>query len=520
MACHGGPNIIEDNLVLYLDAGNTKSFTLNINLSSWSRASAAESFNDWQTIAYGNGKFVAVSKDGSNRVMYASDSDITSWTSASSAVNNNWRSVTYGNGKFVAVGGSNVTYASDSDLTSWTSASAAESNSWRGVIYGNGKFVAVSSNGTNRVAYASDSDLSSWTAASAAEANAWRSVTYGGSKFVAVAAGGSNRVMYSTDGINWTSASAAENNSWRSVTYGGSKFVAVSATGTNRVMYSTDGINWTSASAAENNSWRSVIYGDGKFVAVAASGTNRVMHSSDGINWTSASAAQSNSWMGVTYGNKRFVAVSEDGFTSSQVMYSGYGTNWTDMMGVNNGTIIGATWSNGEFTFDGNSDEITLGATADIQVQDVDWAWESWFRIDSSASSYNYLFAYGPPHQIASYNNQLNVFLNDTDSLSGYNLTMSSGSNTVPTGQWTHGVVSRIGSSWKIYINGEEKTSATASFTVAISSIGPRIGSYDGSQSDYFLDGKIANTCIYKGKGLTAAEVKQNYNALKRRYGS
>ena len=479
MASNAGPNIIEDNLVLYLDAGNTKSFTLIINPSSWIGASAAESFNEWQTIAYGNGKFVAISKDGSNRVMYASDSDISSWTSASSAVNNNWRSVTYGNGKFVAVGGSNVTYASDSDLSSWTSASAAQSNSWRGVIHGNGKFVAVSSNGTNRVAYASDSDLSSWTAASAAEANAWRSVTYGNGKFVAVAAGGSNRVMYSTDGINWTSASAAE-----------------------------------------NNSWRSVIYGDGKFVAVAASGTNRVMHSSDGINWTSASAIQSYSWMGVTYGNKRFVAVSEDGSSTSQVMYSGYGTNWTDMMGANNGTITGATWSNGEFTFDGNNDEITLGATTDIQVQDVDWAWESWFRIDSSPSSYNYLFAYGPPHQIASYNNQLDVFLNDTDSLSGYNLTMSSGSNTVPTGQWTHGVVSRIGSSWKIYINGEEKTSATASFTVAISSIGPRIGSYDGSQSDYFLGGKIANTCIYKGKGLTAAEVKQNYNALKRRYGS
>jgi len=194
---------------------------------------------------------------------------------------------------------------------------------------------------------------------------------------------------------------------------------------------------------------------------------------------------------------------------------------WKDMTGRgHDATVDGATYQGGNigvWNFDGTNDEITLSATTDIQAQAVDWTWESWFYIDSGASSYDYLFAYGPPHQIAWYNNQLNGWFNDTDSTSSYDVSLASGSNTVPTGQWTHGVISRIGSAWKMYINGVEKASATATFTVANSSTGPRIGSYDGSQ--YFLDGKIASMRIYKGRGFTASEVLNNFNATRARFG-
>jgi len=203
-----------------------------------------------------------------------------------------------------------------------------------------------------------------------------------------------------------------------------------------------------------------------------------------------------------------------NGFPSSESF-------WKDMTGKgHDGTVDGATYQGGNigvWNFDGTNDEITLSATTDIQAQAVDWTWESWFYIDSGASSYDYLFAYGPPHQIAWYNNQLNGWFNDTDSTSSYDVSLASGSNTVPTGQWTHGVISRIGSAWKMYINGVEKASATASFTVANSSTGPRIGSYDGSQ--YFLDGKIASMRIYKGRGFTASEVLNNFNATRARFG-
>ena len=67
-----------------------------------------------------------------------------------------------------------------------------------------------------------------------------------------------------------------------------------------------------------------------------------------------------------------------------------------------------------------------------------------------------------------------------------------------------------------MYINAVEKASITTTFTVADSSTAPKIGSYDGSQ--YFLDGKIGSTKIYKGRGLTAAEILQHYNSTKGLY--
>jgi hypothetical protein len=43
------------------------------------------------------------------------------------------------------------------------------------------------------------------------------------------------------------------------------------------------------------------------------------------------------------------------------------------------------------------------------------------------------------------------------------------------------------------------------------------MGSYSGG-GNYF-NGKISGVKIYKGKGLTSAEVKQNYRNTKGRYG-
>ncbi len=179
------------------------------------------------------------------------NTDPNSWTAASVPSASAFTSVAYGNGKFVAVGstGSNrVRYSTDG--INWTLAAVHEANIWLSVTYGAGKFVAVSADGTNRVMYSTDAIT--WTAAAAAEANPWRSVTYGAGKFVAVSSSGTNRVMHSTDGVTWTAGSAAEANLWQSVTYGAGKFVAVSVGGANQVMHTTP-LSFTEA-AANNGS--------------------------------------------------------------------------------------------------------------------------------------------------------------------------------------------------------------------------------------------------------------------------
>ena len=213
------------------------------------------------------------------------------WTPTSAAEANAWQDVTYGDGKFVAVsetGTNRVMYSYDG--ITWTSASAAKANTWSSVTYGNGKFVAVAQNGSNSyVMYSTDGI--NWSSANAAENNKWYSVTFGEGRFVAVSYDGTNRVMYSDDGINWTAAASnAGVTSWFDVTYGDDKFVAVASSGTKQMMYSEDGVNWNLLSSPSSSGWRSVAYGNGKFVAVATNGTYRVMYSKEGKTSRTASA--------------------------------------------------------------------------------------------------------------------------------------------------------------------------------------------------------------------------------------
>ncbi|MDD5626561.1 MAG: hypothetical protein PHW01_00890 [Patescibacteria group bacterium] len=287
--------------------------------TSWIARTATEA-NTWNGVAYGNGLFVAVSYNGTNRVMTSPDG--ITWTARTAAEANGWNWVTYGNGLFVAVAetGTHRVMTSPDGIT-WTARTAAEANKWEGVTYGNGLFVAVAYSGTHRVMTSPDGIT--WTARTAPEANSWYSVTYGNGLFVAVAYNGTNRVMTSPDGITWTARTAAEANTWYAVTYGNGLFVAVGHSGTHRVMTSPDGITWTARTAVAD-SWNSVTYGNGLFVAVGLTDTNRVMTSPDGITWTTRTAPESNWWMSVTYGNGLFVAVSWNWSGGThQVMTSG-----------------------------------------------------------------------------------------------------------------------------------------------------------------------------------------------------
>lgn len=86
----------------------------------------------------------------------------TNWTIRTSATDNDWRSVTYGNGLFVAVaatGTGNLVMTSPDGIT-WTIRSSATDNQWTAITYGNGLFVAVSSTGNgNRVMTSPDGIL-------------------------------------------------------------------------------------------------------------------------------------------------------------------------------------------------------------------------------------------------------------------------------------------------------------------------------------------------------------------------
>ena len=288
----------------------------------WVAATVPANFNTGEVhMTYGDGRFVAVSTAGTDRVMSSVDGQ--NWESHTATAQNNWRSVTYGDGRFVAVS-FNVTngimYSVDG--TTWSSGVSQPNTAWIDIVYGADKFVALGNGGVRRI-QTSVNGGQMWTIRtipSPASSASWIALTYGDGRYVAVAYSSTVLSMTSTDGISWTSGTAVEGY-WQDVAYGNGQFVAVgrsqAGTYTNTIMTSTDGQNWTPRTAPAQGEWTSVAYGNGRFVAVGLNGSNRLMTSTDGQNWTLVSdpLATQGAWTTVTYGDGCFVAAASSGTT-------------------------------------------------------------------------------------------------------------------------------------------------------------------------------------------------------------
>jgi hypothetical protein len=105
-----------------------------------------------------------------------------------------WRSVAFGGGKFVAVSASGTTAAHSIDGASWVDATLPISASWRAIAYGGNRFVAVI-DGSDQVAYGVDG--ANWSIATLSSSQLWSAITHGDGAFVAVATS-SDAVLYSS----------------------------------------------------------------------------------------------------------------------------------------------------------------------------------------------------------------------------------------------------------------------------------------------------------------------------------
>ena len=83
----------------YANGEKVTGMLVTIKKPKWTQATLPAS-EDWSSVCYGNGKFVAVASY-SNIAAYSTDG--VTWTQATLPANADWRSVCYGNGKFVAI---------------------------------------------------------------------------------------------------------------------------------------------------------------------------------------------------------------------------------------------------------------------------------------------------------------------------------------------------------------------------------------------------------------------------------
>jgi hypothetical protein len=193
--------------------------------------------------------------------------------------------------------------------------------------------------------------------------------------------------------------------------------------------------------------------------------------------------------------------------------YPGSGTNWTDLIGSgNNGTLTnGPTYTNtsgGSIVFDGTNDNVSIG-TNGFSFGSSPGTLSAWAATRDRTSART-IVSYG-----SSVTNQAR-FLGVGQSnfyFSGYGTSISA--SGISTDTWFNLVGVYDGTNASMYVNGALVAGPTdrSSWNTIVGNAG--IGK-NVSNNEYW-SGDVAQVSIYN-RALSAAEIQQNYNALKGRY--
>ena len=204
--------------------------------------------------------------------------------------------------------------------------------------------------------------------------------------------------------------------------------------------------------------------------------------------------------------------------------YPGTGTTWRDISGNNNnGTLTnGPTFSGigkqAAIVFDGVDDYIDLGNNLDQNGPLSIMSWIYTTTVSSGARVVVSNCNVGGNQQ--DYVLEINRTAGKVGAFWG-DVVLLVSSQSLVINQWYYVGFVRSGSTgnWNlnIYINGTSDSNTTTSVNPNATNAGTAIGRAGDYTSQYF-SGRISNVQFYN-RALSAAEVSQNFNALRGRYG-
>ena len=202
--------------------------------------------------------------------------------------------------------------------------------------------------------------------------------------------------------------------------------------------------------------------------------------------------------------------------------YPKSGTTWTDLSGNSNtGTLTnGPTFSAGNLgsiVFDGTNDYISGTNNSSLQLLN-DLTIGAWVKLGSGGNASQGIFEKMININYSGYGitRQDDYFKfwtggGGTFAYTNSNITYSSGNN------WYYVVGRRMAGNNRLFINSILQTDSQSP---PLSDSGEVyvIGRYYSNIADYYFVGNIAQTSLYN-RALTDAEILQNYNATKNRFG-
>ncbi len=194
--------------------------------------------------------------------------------------------------------------------------------------------------------------------------------------------------------------------------------------------------------------------------------------------------------------------------------YSGSGLTSFSLVGGIGGTLVngvGFTSANGgSFYFDGTNDYIISPSNSNYGFGLNDFTISAWFK-SSDKSNYGSIV-----NIFDDVNLGIILYSNITN---GYFRTwvgnsLMVGNIDITNGQWNNVVLKRSSGTCTQFVNGIENISTTTSQSIVETNL--KIGGIP--PYSYNTNGNIAQIQIYN-RALSAKEIKQNYNATKKRYG-
>ena len=199
--------------------------------------------------------------------------------------------------------------------------------------------------------------------------------------------------------------------------------------------------------------------------------------------------------------------------------YPGTGTTWTDLSGNGNiGELVNSPTYNssnlGYFQFvTDDYARIPNNTALDTQTPTV----EVWVKTNATSQN-GFWFEKG------TVNTQYSLFQGGglilwRMNIGGITQLSATTATYMNTSSWYQVVGTYTSGTRRLYINGIQVNSDTQSGTIATNSGGMSIGVYGGYSGGrgYYYNGNLAACRIYN-RALSAAEIQQNYNALKSRY--
>ena len=194
--------------------------------------------------------------------------------------------------------------------------------------------------------------------------------------------------------------------------------------------------------------------------------------------------------------------------------FANTGTTWTDLsvsgnaLTLTNGPIFASTGGGGSIVFDG-VDDYASGSVSPVFTGNAPHSIDVWFYLTSYGGGRSWILVLGQYNTGAEHWILYNATGTQWGVWGGAQI-----SPNIPLNTWINIITTFDGTTYTCYKNGVSvgSTAATFNFTQNILYLGLKLG------GEFNMTGSIASCRMYS-RALTSAEVVQNFNSIRGRFG-